>query len=218
MIDRLNKITVSDKLKKHPIQEVGLSGTLLQFIAFKTVPKLSKHISDPNYVSFTNFILIFIIFFLLIYDFFEAAAFFILLSLFLDLVDGSLARYLNKTSKKGEILDSLADLSLWLSVIAALFIVTDHPLLILILIIYCLDLYLRLIILDSEAQKEITNGFSSSRFSNLKIVFNHFDSLAILSAILVIDARLIFIWIIFEFLRRFMNMFKRFLKLRKIFF
>ena len=101
MIDRLNKITVSDKLKKHPIQEVGLSGTLLQFIAFKTVPNLSKHISDPNYVSFTNFILIFIIFFLLIYDFFEATLFYTSI-IILDLVDGSLIRYLNKTSKKGD--------------------------------------------------------------------------------------------------------------------
>jgi len=209
---------VSDKLKKHPILEIGLSGTFLQFIALKIVPELSKYIRDPNYISFTNFALTFSIFFLIIYSFFKVAAILILFSLFLDLVDGSLARYLDKTSKKGEILDSLADLSLWLSVIAAIFIVTDHSLLIFILIIYCLDLYLRLIILNSDVQKEITDGFFSARFSNLKILFNHFDSLAMLSVILIVDMKLILMWIIYEFLRRLMNMFNRFQKLRKIFF
>jgi phosphatidylglycerophosphate synthase len=218
LTDLPNEISMDDRLKKHSILEVGLSGTFLQLIALKITPLISRYIKEPNYVSFANFLLSFTIFFLLINSFFKTAAFLIFSSLFLDLIDGSLARYLGKTSKKGEVLDSLADLSLWLSIITALFVVTDHPILFYILIAYSFDLYLRLIILSSGLQNDDISNLLLPKSSNLKVVFNHFDSLTILSFILIFDSKMVFIWIIYELLRRVLNMMKRCYKLNKLFF
>ena len=199
----------------HSIYEIGVTGSILQNLIFLIVPFISKLVKNPNLITFFNFFLSALIIFSLVNNFFIFSGFLIFISLFFDLIDGSLARYLDKTSIKGMIYDSLADLFVWLSLILSLFIVTKNEMLFGILILYCLDLYLRILITKvSVSDEEINQNTLLKKSSlNLKILFNHFDSLSFLAIILILNPSILYVWIYYEFIRRTLNFIKRSLKI-----
>jgi phosphatidylglycerophosphate synthase len=123
-----------------------------------------------------------------------------------------MARFLKMTSQKGKILDSLADILLWLLTIMGIFFLTNYFLLFLILVIYTFDVYIRNIILLESLKnddKDQQMSEASIILKVFKIVFNHFDSLSILAFCLIFFPDYILYWVYFETIRRSLSAFKR---------
>ena len=129
--------------KQHSIFEIGSSGLVLQFFVSLTIPIFSKFLKSPNPITALNIILSFFILYFLLINFYLMAGVIIILCLFFDLLDGALARHLKKTSELGKILDSIADILMWLLIILGLYFINQNMLVVVILVIYSADLYIR---------------------------------------------------------------------------
>lgn len=207
------------KVSTHPIQEIGVTGIIIQFILKSFTPFICRFVSNPNVITVLNIFIAFLIFYQLVDGGLIFAGLLIYLALFLDLLDGSVARFHNKSSIKGKILDSLADVLLWILIILGIFINTGFLLVFIVLSLYSLDVYIRNIILDVNEKtiaKTLNNSQEVSKHSFIKIFFNHFDSLSILALFLIFNSELLLIWIIYEFVRRLLNLTKRFIDLVEI--
>ena len=110
------------------------------------------------------------------------------------------------------IYDSLADLFV-LAIInfSPFLLLQKNEMLFGILILYCIDLYLRILIAEVSVSDEETNQNMLLKKSslNLKILFNHFDSLSFLAIILILNPSILYVWIYYEFIRRALNFIKK---------
>lgn len=73
------------------------------------LPYISKTFITPNMVTITNIILSFVMFYLAYNKYYVTVALLIQVYLFLDILDGNLARYKNMKSKLGANLDNIND-------------------------------------------------------------------------------------------------------------
>ena len=214
-------MNVSEKeaIKNHSILEVGISGKTIQIFVHKLTPFISQFIKNPNLITSCNILIAITTLTLLYFNNTSIAGVLIITSLFIDLLDGSLARFLKKSSHRGQILDSLADIIMWSFTVTGIFLITSNNLVFYILLIYIIDVYIRNIILSDNSRSYTVNlkKSNSKTYNFIKIIFNHFDSMAILALILIFIPNLIIFWIYFECLRRSLNTLKRFLELKRIF-
>ena len=212
-------VSDNESIKTHSVLEVGISGKLIQIVAHKMTPFISQFIKNPNLVTSFNILIAIATLIHLSLNNTRMAGALIIMSLFIDLLDGSLARFLNKSSQRGQILDSLADIIMWSFTVTGIFILTSQNLIFYILLIYIIDVYVRNIILTDNPRPDALNFKNSNSliYNFIKILFNHFDSMAILASILIFVPDLIIFWIYFECIRRSLNTLKRFLELKRIF-
>ena len=82
---------------------------LYTLLAVQTLPAFARLRVTPNQVTITNLLNGLLIFALIATGHFLAAAVLIQLYLFLDILDGNLARYRNMASKLGAVLDNFGD-------------------------------------------------------------------------------------------------------------
>ena len=83
--------------------------TKFQTISFLIGKTFSRILKNPNHWTFLSLILAFLGFVFLIKNSFLLAGIFFLLSGVMDVIDGSVARYLHRSSRKGAYLDTVID-------------------------------------------------------------------------------------------------------------
>jgi len=114
-------------------------------IAKKIAPILHKLSITPNQVTITNMFFRLFISYRMITNNNNYLLPFLLLTHFIDCLDGTLARMFNQTSKLGSILDSASDVMFWPLIGVIVFHRTNQKILTLIIAIIILSVYLECI-------------------------------------------------------------------------
>ena len=198
--------------RRYGFKHIGIFGLLLQEISIRLVPLYPKSVTG-NMITALGFISSMLVLYFLIQGN-RTAGLFILLSLFLDLPDGYVARNLGQSSKSGHLFDAIGDLTLYLCVLTGLYIHIRINLPFYILNVYIIDLFLRfqlgyspLTLGPKSESKRLLK--SSPKMKMLKRAnsiinpfINHFDVLALLSILIIIDINLARYWMLYDLIRR----------------
>lgn len=151
----------------------------------------------------------------------------ILCSLFLDFVDGAVARQRNTTSAFGRILDATSDLALWLGILAGLYVSTGNVLSVAILVVYTIDVSWRhqlghstsILMPPSHIYERLHN--SSKLMNRMKRYYypfiNYYDSISVLALVLIVDPGLTRIWLAYELIRRVLLLCKKIAEIYEIY-
>lgn len=196
--------------RKYTYVIVGFSGLVIQEITIRLVPALSKVVKSPNWLTALNILLAVLICMALRQGMYPVAGGLIILTLFIDLTDGYLARYMHKASDLGAFFDLTADMVVWIATLIGIHLVTMSPYPFYIFAVYILEVHGKWLIEDklsplSEARGTAGEGMVSTlrRFARrLSLLFNPFDSMTVLALILFFDNTFIGVWLIYELIRR----------------
>jgi len=194
------------KINNRSIFDVGNSGLLFQKVINYNIKWIIFFFPHPNIITLLNIIIVSFGYFFLEWNNYLVVGIIIIISLFLDLADGSVARKLNKVSKLGNLLDNFSDYYFILFVIFVVFKFNKS--------IFILSLLIGFMIFSMATRfviNEIKNQppLPPSGTSYLRVIFNHFDSHILLSLIIIIDLTYLNYWINFEIFRRSMIIMNR---------
>ncbi|MFN3234237.1 MAG: CDP-alcohol phosphatidyltransferase family protein [Gammaproteobacteria bacterium] len=183
--------------------ETGPFAAAVQYITVPFVPLLAKIFRDPNRITLMNLVLVPIMLVALMTGKLVLAAIFSLLFMYIDNCDGYVARYLNKTSKLGALLDALTDYLFWLSIIVGLYLYQPSVIYVVLLGIGGVDLYLRYLTgIEVEHSEDL---YANAGTSFVKKIYKSFacfgNTMTLLAVILLISPKYLFVFWIFELTR-----------------
>lgn len=210
---------------RYNLLNVGLSGIALQAVAVRIVPHVPSMLS-ANMITFIGLFLSASIVFVIKPASWMAGCM-VLGSLFLDFVDGALARQRNTASNFGRILDATSDLGLWLGILAGLYVSTGSVLPVAILLVYTIDVSWRhqlghstsILMPPSDTYERLHN--SNSAVNRMKKYYypfiNYYDSVSALAILLIIAPGFTHVWLVYELIRRMLVLCKKIAEIYQIY-
>lgn len=208
---------MSEALRRYKLLDVGLTGIFFQAIAIWVAPRLPQWISANSVTALGGLSCVGIIFALISPD--SVAGVLILAALFLDFLDGAIAKYRNTASQFGRVFDGTVDVFFWLAVLIGLYISGSQASTLGLLVIYTIDISWRLLLghstslINHGGEQYKKTSLESDAFRRLKpFVYpfvNYYDSICALSLILVVSPQHIDVWLSYEIFRRSLLLIKK---------
>jgi phosphatidylglycerophosphate synthase len=197
------------KERRYKLAKVGLTGLVCQELSLVAVKYIPAGIS-ANTVTAVGLLCASTVAFT-IPKYPQLAGVAILMAVFLDFLDGTIARTRGLASEWGRIWDATTDVVLWLNIIVGLSYATRSPLPLILLAIYTLSVFWRyqlghstsLAEAPSAAYEQANNiGWLLKLKPYYSYFVNYLDSLSGLAVILIFFPEYKGYWLIYEFGRR----------------